>query len=45
VLYTFKDTDLTAAIVNVYNFLEKNNTAVNLSIDKMFSSAGITLNV
>ncbi len=45
VLFTFKDTDLTSSIVNVYNFLEKNNAAVNLSIDKMFASAGITLNV
>jgi hypothetical protein len=45
ILYTFKDTDLTAAIVNMYNFLEKNNAVVNLGVDKMFSSAGITFNI
>jgi uncharacterized protein (DUF952 family) len=45
VLYTFKDTDLTSNLTNVYNFLEKNNTSINVSIDKMYYSAGITLNV
>ena len=45
ILYTFKDKDLTSNLVNVFNFLEKNNASINVSIDKMYYSAGITLGV